>query len=502
MKCKFIFWVLLLTCVNGFSRNDNGFVDCGGLFLIDEVERHLSAWSCGAESELHAGQLQIDASVRHIHYGEYVHFDGTPKYGWDLNLERDVKLGKVGLFTDSRFLSVSAELSSLPYIEGSLGWKVPDSSLYASVSIGRGQFNLGEMDWHLEDKPVYVPDLEVSWKARFLMHRYSLGTVVLNRKIQADFVGVRGRPDWNDRFGLAISDTTDLWLGSLRYIKEGRNNGLKLWLLHAWGNVTLEGLHREKIDEGPIDEKRFLYVPLDFSASFAMLEMFFMRRPTVNRNDKISMWITYAAFDAELPYISWKDGRFYPTVAPNQALDNSVVKLISLNVYNSNFRVYGNAHIPLWIVGSTYAWKIERSGWKWKPSAGLHVFFSDSYLNLGRRIEKKVFLGLESKVDTLNWKLTAAGCALTFAFGVESPHERFFAETRVMQLIPVYYREHKLESANQLPSEVVFEENPQELPEDALDAPTQKPLDEGSKKQNIKPFKNGFAINASIGVRF
>ena len=496
MKCKFFFWVMLLAFANGLARNSNGFVDCGGLFLIDIPDKHLSAWSCGAESELQVRNLLVDASVRHIHYRESAHFDGTPKYGWDANLERSFELAQVGVSTEYRFINLRADFSTLPYVAGTVGWHLPDSLLFASASLGRGQFDVGDIVWHLEDSPSYLQDLEVDWQLRFLKHHYSLGTVLAGRRVQADLIGLRNRPDVEGRYGLTLSDTSDVRVWSLRYTHEGVNGGVNLWLLHAWGNITLEGLHRERIDDNTVDEKRFLYVPLDFSASLAMLEMYFMRRPAVNRNDRISLMLAYAWLEAHLPYISWKEGRFYPTVAPNQVLDNSVVKLISLNVYHSSFRVYGDAEIPVWLASGRYTWGFEGPGWKFHPSVALYGFYTDDDIQFNRRIEKKAFLGVKAKEDSLHWNLAVAGGVLSLDCMVDSPRERFFAKARVMQIVPVYYKKRDLNAV-----EEENEEPPPPEPEPGPEPSPEEPdTDEGG--ENYRIFRNGFGAELSIGIRF
>ena len=477
--------------------------------MVDVADRHLSAWSCGVESDVHVKNLQVDASVRHIYYRGKVHFDGTPKYGWDVDSERSLELGQIGVSTEYRFINLSAEFSSLPYVAGAIGWQTGDSLLFASASIGRGHFTVGDIQLHLEDAPSSFSEFESDWELRFLKRQLSLGSSLAGHRLQVDFADVHSRPDVEGRYGLTLSDTSDIKAGSLRYSYDGAGSGVNIWLLHAWGDITLEGLHREKIDEDKVDEKRFLYVPLDITASLLATELYLLRRPVVSRNDKASLVFAHAWLDAHIPYIPWKKGRFYPTVAPNQVLDNSVIKLVSLNVYTHNFRVYGDAHVPVWFGGGRYVWGFEGPGWKWHPSVSLYGFYTDIDVEFNRRNEVKSLMGISAKEDSLHWNFDVGGGLLILGSSVDSPHGRFFASARVMQLFPVYYKKRDLNATEEPPPE----EEPGNKPshgggetETPVKPPEPEPENTADNAEengvNYRLFRNGFAAEFSIGIRF
>ncbi len=462
---------------------------------MESKEKTAQSWACREKGSVSLEHLKIDASYTYLKYRTGIHFKGLPLYGWRLDIENSRHLGQIDFSFQRHFWNFHFDVSSLPFVQAGIGLSMPDSLAYASASMGYGEFFLGRLAWKLDDSNAYVNRLEADWNTRFLSKKFSIGSSFDHRKVESQLIYAKGRPDQETHLGQELSDSVEFWMASLLYSHRWPWGELSFTFRHLWGSLVIEGLHYEKIEEDLIDKKRFLYLPVDFYASMASLDL---------QVDAASFKLAYARLDLHLPYISWKEGRFYPTVAPNQALENSFIKMLSVNVYNSNFRIYGDGSIPVFLSGAKYEWDLKYK-WDLRPSAGLHLFFVDAYLDVGINNEAKSMWTMNVKKDTLNWNLLSIGGIISAGWKMESPQKQFYAELSLLQVIPVYLREEHLDAFDEEPeneNSTMFFSKQILLKKSSNENYMYPSVKEDDDDQSYRIFKNGFALALSLGIRF
>ena len=469
--------------------------------MLDKLDKWISGYACGVGDQVQAGNLQAQVSYAHVEYegGAYFFAEGF-QYPWQMDIRNSMDVGYVGLVADYKYTTLKVDVLSLPYIRGEVSWNVGDSLLFASAGLGRGNIPIANMKWELDDTTAYIHELEGYWDSPVLNRDFSLGSKFRKNLVELNVIKGESRPDIGGRTGYVFSDTSDIWIYGFKYSYSGKQNQLSLNLLYMDADITVEGLNREELDQNVYDEKRFFYLPVQASLFFAMLDYSRYRQQSETRNDKYSLRLAYANLDLNIPYISWKEGRFYPTLAPNQILDNSLVKLISLGVYNQNYRIYGEGNMPVWLAGGDYEWNFGGRGWHIKPNAGLHLFYVDAALDLGRCIEEKSFTRIKATVDTLSWNLRATGMFLSMGSKLESPRRGFVFEVNVGQMLPVYYREEHFNLARE--SGPVLDENGNPVDGAEVKESVMHPTLTGrGDAESYRLFKNGFLVTASIGLK-
>jgi len=495
MKIRLIVWALLASSVYGFAWTEKGLAKCGGLFLLDRVDKWVSGWACNVDDELQVGNLYIDGGYTHLEYrgGAYFFAEGF-NYPWQMNLRNKLDIGYVGLKAEYKYASVEANVASLPYIDGQIGWNTADSLFFAKAGMGRGQFTLARTNWSLDDTTAYIHELDGDWHFKFLSKMMSAGLKYGDHKLQLQMVSLQSMPDIGDRQGFIFTDTSTINFYDLAYSYSGESNAFSGTLAYGNADISIEGLHREKVS-GEQDEKRFFYLPVEASLYLAALE--FKHWRSNYRRDKISIRAAAGRLELDIPYIPWKQGRFHPTLAPNQILDNSMIKLLSLGFYNQNYRIYGEGEVPLGLAGVGYDWNFRPRSWRVSPFVNLDGFYIDAQVELGRRVETKSVAKLRATTDTLEWKLKATGAVARLGFKIESPHKALYINTQLMQLLPIYYKEKHFNLA----SGGTQTEEPLEDAGESREAVMHPTLSGEGDGQAYRIFRNGFAISAEIGFR-
>ena len=497
MKFRLVFWALLASSVYGFAWTEKGLARCGGLFLLDQLDKWMSGWACNVDDELQVGNLYINGGYTHLEYkgGAYFFAEGF-NYPWKMDLKNKLDIGYVGLKTQYKYASVEANVASLPYVDGKIGWNTGDSLFFAQVGMGHGQFVLARTNWSLDDTTAYIHELDGDWHFKFLSKMMSAGLKYGNHKLKLSMVSIQSDPDIGGHQGYVFTDTSSIGVYDMVYSYSGKDNAFFWTLAYANADVSVEGIHREKVS-GAQDEKRFFYLPVEASLYMTMVEYRHWSSQGLYQRDRISLKAVAGYLELDIPYIPWKQGRFHPTLAPNQILDNSMIKLLSLGFYNQDYRIYGEGEVPLWLAGVRYDWNFRPAGWRINPYVDLDGFYVDAKMELGRRVETKKVAKILATTDTLNWNLTATGAVALMGLKVESPHKAVYADVHLMQLLPIYYKEKHFNLAGG----GTQSEEPIEDPEQSQDVVMHPTLSGEGDRQSYRIFRNGFAVSAEIGFR-
>lgn len=251
--------------------------------------------------------------------------------------------------------------------------------------------------------------------------------------------------------------------------------------------------------------KRFFFLPagLDINTVKADFQHLFGSNPQ-----------TASAFSARAMFLDiklallWDNRRFYETLAPNRALTSSIIKTLSFSVYNRSFRIYGTAEADVFDAGFGYEWNKKISRFRIKPYIFTDFFYAQADVDLRNRNETSNMHYSEHTTDTLLWEIDVAGSLVNLGVSFETP-KHIFAALNIYQIIPFHFNlETPFHKKKETPPPDQPIEPDQPLPDPNQPIPDQPEQGTSKKgKSAIKEllsgaFRNGFAINAQIGLRF
>lgn len=538
-----VFIALLLAWASSFAYYERGSVGFNGLFLLDQADKSFHVWDAYIKDSLQKGSLEIEGDLHRIKYvGEFSYTGKNPMYSWNAKFHETIDVGHVSLGYDTRYLSLKTEYFSFPYMRTRIGWQTGDSTFFAYSGFGRGHVRLLELGWKMQDSSGLIPRVNGYLEPFFFHKDFGAGIKLGNHKFLGSTLFLESEPDLVGRRGFVFTDSTNLKNLNAKYEYAGSRNRLGVGFSGYFIDSKLQGLMREDQEDGSLDEKRFFYVPLEVDVYGASVYFEHDMKPKGRRQDVLSALLAFGYGDIHVPYISWKEGRFYPTLAPNQMLSASIIKTISVGMNNRSYRLFGDGYLGGGVAGFDYRWIFTRPGWRVTPKLGLYGYYVDGDFDLGRRTETAMFMGIEASQDTLEWQMKAFGSVLQVCGALESPGRHFFVSVGMTQLVPFYYRQKNFDALKSStitagsvtiatgddPSETLDlgtgddesmvhgpsgpssygpshlgqhankpsegEEAP--LPEVAPEVPPEP------EKQSYRLFRNGFALSVQLGIRF
>lgn len=480
---------MFLLTTAGFAWNTQGLVNCNGLFVLDQKDRKFRTMGCIVEDSTHVknwdvqagyGNFDLDARWKYIGINEF--------YTWTVNFKKHMDLGYASVRADYRHLNFRLDVSSLPYYVASTNWYTLDSVLFAGASYGRGELDLLDIKWVSASKLSIIPKIEGKFKDKFHFSRFSAGSRTDEHTINVGYTLGATDPDVS-RKGYVFSDSSRFWEIEPSYTYQKGPNEFSLLYSYLNADLNFFGLLREGKSE-----KRFFFLPVGVDMNLLKADFRHSTGETPERTSAFSARAILMELELALIY---DDRRFYETLAPNRGLTSSIIKTLSFSVYNRSFRLYGDADVKLADAGAGYEWDKGIGSWRIKPSFFVDMFYTHAEADLRKRTETTNALYAEHFTDTLSWDVSVVGAVASAGVSLESGR-RFFTKLDVSQIVPFYF------SKEQYPPENAPAPPPEGQPSTEPSGPVTSEESDNVSNVNrfFKLFRNGFAINAQIGVKF
>lgn len=473
-----------------FAWNTQGLVDCSGLFVLDQKDRKFRTMGCFVEDSTHIKNWSVEAGYGNFDLDARWKYIGiNDLYTWTVNFKKHLDMGYASVQTDYRHINFRLDVSSLPFYVASTNWYTLDSILFAGVAYGRGELDLLDVKWVSASKLSIIPKIEGSFEDEFHFSRFTAGSRTGVHTINVGYTRGETDPDV-DRKGYVFSDSSRFWEIEPSYSYNEGPNSFSLLYSYLNADLNVFGLLREGSSE-----KRFFFLPVGVDMNMVKADFRHSTAESPKRTSAFSARAIYMQLELAL---LWDDRRFYETLAPNRGLTSSIIKTLSFSVYNRSFRLYGDADIKLVDAGAGYEWDKGIGSWRIKPSFFVDVFYTHAEADLRKRTETTNALYAEHFTDTLSWDVSVVGAVASAGVTLESP-KHFFAGLDVSQIVPFYY------SKEQYPPQETPAPPP---PEDQSSTEPSGPetSEESDNVSNVnrffKLFRNGFAINAKMGVKF
>ncbi|MBO7414129.1 MAG: hypothetical protein J6U20_10810 [Fibrobacter sp.] len=489
---------LLLATASYGAWSTQGLADCSGLFLLDQKNQKIQARSCTVKDSTQVKNISAVAGYTHVGIDLYKnHIGKDDLYSWKIKTEESEDIGYAAVQADFRYLDFRIDVYSFPFFIASTNWYMPDSIVFAGAALGQGDFSFLNFSWVSASDLSVIPNINATFADKPHYRQFDIGTKIQNHTARFDFLYGDTDPS-TEESGYIFSDSSHFWATNSQYTYSGTANTVSLLYTYLTADVNAFGLLRENNSV-----KRFFFVPagIDINMFKADFRHLFGTNPQ-----------TASAFSARAIFLDlklallWDDRRFYETLAPNRALTSSIVKTLSFSVYNRSFRIYGTAQADVLDAGLGYEWNRRIGMFRIKPILFADFFYAKADIDLRNRNETSNMLYSEHTTDTLIWELDVAGSLVNLGVSLETP-KHFFAAVNVYQIIPFYFN---LETPfhKETPEEEIPPPGPDIPPPGPDQPPPEIPVETPPKSRTTLKsifsgaFRNGFAINAQIGLRF
>ena len=326
-----------------------------------------------------------------------------------------------------------------------------------------------------------------------------MGSRVGRHNLQAEYVYGNTKPSVDDRLGYVLSDSSRFWTLGARYAYQGAQDEIQVFYNYVYADLRLFGLIREEYKDYGVDEKRFAYLPIGLDVYVAGLNG---KREASPAFDFLYR-LLYLQVNLVLP---WESRRFYETLAPNKAIDNAALQMLSYSVFQRSFRMFGDIDATLVDAGIGLAHETSLGNWSLNPKIFLDVFSATLETSIYMRKETSGIFYFNHVTDLNEQKMSIYGLALSGGFRLNSPKRMFFAEFGVAQLIPLNF-EQKKKNSFRLENYASQEEDPFLIQPDIQDESVTNERNEFSFTKEIHnlselAFKNGFAVTVALGFMF
>ncbi len=492
--------IILLASSFCGAWSTQGLAECSGLFVLDQKNQKIQARSCSVGDSTRVENISVVAGYTHVGFDLYKNHIGKDKlYSWTIKSSKSEDIGYAAIQADFRYLDFRIDVYSFPFFIASTNWYMPDSIVFAGASMGQGEFSLLDFSWVSASDMSVIPNINASFEDKPHYKQFDIGTKWHEHTLRFDFV-YGGTDPSTDESGYVFSDSSHFWTTATRYTYSGSSNKASLLYSYVMADVNAFGLLQEKNSV-----KRFFFLPagLDINTVKADFQHLFGSNPQ-----------TASAFSARAMFLDiklallWDNRRFYETLAPNRALTSSIIKTLSFSVYNRSFRIYGTAEADVFDAGFGYEWNKKISRFRIKPYIFTDFFYAQADVDLRNRNETSNMLYSEHTTDTLLWEIDVAGSLVNLGVSFETP-KHIFAALNIYQIIPFHFNlETPFHKKKETPPPDQPIEPDQPFPDPNQPIPDQPEQGTSKKgKSAIKEllsgaFRNGFAINAQIGLRF
>ncbi|MBQ3714556.1 MAG: hypothetical protein II892_03095 [Fibrobacter sp.] len=488
---------LLLATASYGAWSTQGLADCSGLFLLDQKNQKIQARSCTIKDSTQVKNISAMAGYTHVGIDLYKnHIGKDDLYSWTIKSENSEDIGYAAVQADFRYLDFRIDVYSFPFFIASTNWYMPDSIVFAGASFGQGEFSFLDFSWVSASNLSVIPNINATFSDKPHYRQFDIGTKIQNHTARFNFLYGDTDPSTEDA-GYIFSDSSHFWAINSNYTYSGTANTASLLYTYLTADVNAFGLLRENNSV-----KRFFFLPAGIDIN--MLKADF--RHLFGNNPQTASAFSARAIILDLKLaLLWDDRRFYETLAPNRALTSSIIKTLSFSVYNRSFRIYGTAEAVVLDAGLGYEWNRRIGMFRLKPNIFADFFYAKADIDLRNRTETSNMFYSEHTTDTLIWELGVAGSLVNLGLSLETP-KHFFAAVNIYQVVPFYFNLktpfHKETPEEEIPP---GPDQPPPGPDQPIpDIPEETPPKSRTTLKSIfsGAFRNGFAINAQIGLRF
>ena len=473
-----ILFILGVANIAAHSLSNSAFTDCSGLFLLHTSDKQFSIKQCGVTDSLEVQNLKVYGDYRHLAYqGRYTDL-------WDAKGTNKLDIATVGFESRFKYITLGVDIYNLPFVKSTLAVHRSDSLFRIGTSIGRGSIDIGNIRWIPHYSYKFIPEISVDWE-----------THLFYRNISAEFnphihhFGLSGTYLQSDPRNpdkeYYIRDSINVILVRGDYGVTLGKSHLSLDYTFIDAEATLYGIFHQETSR-----KRFMYIPLDAQLHWVQAQW--------NR-ESLSTNLNYAHVSGK---ISADQNRFFETLAPNRALQASIIKSLSFSFLQKLFRVDANLDATGFLGGASYQWHLGNK-YSFNPQVRLDLFYASGTLDINKQIETLILLAYNSENEIFRRVLKSAGGILSL--GAELRRDGPIAialEYGVTQLIPVYSSYNEFfpdESANS--TGISTPDISNDSGQSSSGIAEQKKAGDLETKTGAA-FRNGFATHLGIKVLF
>ncbi|MCL4102010.1 hypothetical protein [Fibrobacter sp. HC4] len=287
---------------------------------------------------------------------------------------------------------------------------------FKGISLG-----VGRMVWTPEEG-TGLPVIDAGWESSLLQKDAWAEVEFGGYRLRGSLGNVSSSPVNRDE-EYYIRDSLDVWILSAGFGLD--RLGAELNYTYVSADLFMQGIRSQ---DG--NRKRFLYLP--FSGSFHLIDFGIDIGP-VN--------VSAAAARMEL-HLTNSGSRFYESLAPNRALPNSVLQVLSFSFLQKNFRETADMEISAVMVGAAYRkpFGLGSAGGTrsltLEPVVSADFFYADGSID-GKQVEETTVLFATASKETAFGR--EASCFGTFVgLGLNLKWWRLALSLHARQIVPLY----------------------------------------------------------------
>lgn len=432
----------------GHAFETKGLAHCEGLFLLHAKEKEFSLTDCFVSDSTSAEDYSVYAGYGQMHY--FVKWNDS----WSLKFKESRHFGFAGVQKDFKYASFELHAKTLPWFFSRLTAHTTDSSFWVAAGFGAGSFELTDFAWYAESENKIFSELHGLWETSLYERSISVGGIYgLNRSF-LDVSIWNSTPNYGEK-EYFVQDSLFAYVTNLNFARKNSFGIMSFQLVNVKGQFFLEGV--SKRDES---EKRFLYLPLELDLSYLAMKL-------DSREWQAQAMFAYLDFE-----IKKSANRFYETLAPNRALPQSLLQVLSFSILQHNYRVDGSAKMNAGLLGASRQFEMG-SFW---PFVGVDFWYVNADVDFVKQSESINFMYRVLKTNDYTSRFYALGSIVSLGF--EFSYGHFIVDGKASQIVP-FYRNVEGNSSDKKES-----------------------LDLSEKSGKLRPFQNGFSFEVSFGVLF
>ena len=443
---------------------------CSGLFLLNENDASANVFGCQILDSVRTDVFDVDAKLRHYET------NGSWTYKtWKLKPEMSVSEMEIGTRGKFRHLILEASVAGNDEHLRALAvssFQLSDSLFYIGTRLGGGSIGTLKAQWTTLVPNGLLDTMDLEYEARYRTKGAFIGSKFHRHvaEVNWDFLHTRRAPFEDVHY--AIRDSSEGFLGRLNYEYRGSDGTLQFFALWAHLNAEFFMLRSEENNV-----KRFGYLELRGNLEGANLAY---------KNSKWDLQAGAFFLQLELPRHA---ERFFETLAPQRALDYSLLQSLSLSFYKVNFRMYGDLSGFLSHAKVQRTFEFSPGEFHLRPGISADFFFAQGELDGAQENVTTALIMTQVRKRTYEGSLSTFGVIAGLSFKVETPKRRFFLDASAYQIAPLILNKELIET----------DENGNEV---AVSLTGNTEDGKAPSKTEYLPFRTGFAFDASIGFRF
>ena len=435
--------------VAALAASNTGLADCGGLFLLHQVDKHFTIKSCSVKDSLSIENFEV--------HGSFYHTAVQARYSdsWDLKVLSKLNVASAGFESRYKYVTFGIDVNTFPMVQSRLSVHREDSLFRINASIARGNIDLGNISWIPDKETEEVGTISGDWETHFLYRHLSAESKIKDHYINLSLSYINTTPHNPDKEHY-IRDSANVIVLGAQYRHDFSGSHIEAGYMFADADMTLYGIfHSED------SRKRFMYLPID-----ATLHLGFAKWEW----EHLKTHLEYAHLSGTLHS---NPNRFFETLAPNRALPASLIKGLSFSFLQKAFRVNADLNAFGALSGASYQWALGKR-LTFLPSVGLDFYGASAKLDIDKKTETTKVFGTSNAVrESMERKLNSFGSILSLGGEIRKKGSvELSLDYGISQIIPFYLDYTKSNS--------------------------------GSEKDDSSTglFRNGFATHLSAGVKF